>query len=91
MRAVMTERQIREWVAVYRVDPWGEHRADVRTGIVACTMASVHTAKGKPRPKVIDFLAVPPKRDKQSVQEMSARMHQFANMHNAFLKQQRKQ
>lgn len=86
----MTERQIREWVAVYRVDPWGEHRADVRTAIVACTLASINTPKGKPRPKVADFLAVPPKREKQSVQAMAAHMNQYANMHNAFRKQQRK-
>lgn len=29
------------WMALYRIDPWGEERADLRAGIVASTVVNM--------------------------------------------------
>lgn len=36
-----------EWMDYYQIEPWGEWRADLRTGIVASTVANVFRGKGK--------------------------------------------
>lgn len=43
----LTSSEVVEWEAFYRIDPWGEDRADLRSAIVAYTVASAHTRKGK--------------------------------------------
>lgn len=34
-------REFTEWQAYWRLEPWGEGRADLRAGIVASTMANI--------------------------------------------------
>lgn len=89
MRRVLTHRQIVEWMAACRVDPFTESRADRRAAIVAWTIAAVNTPKGKPRPKVEDFMAVGQPKTRQSLHQMAAAMNSYATAHNAFLKQKR--
>ena len=36
----MTGEEFGYWSALYRSDPWGEQRADLRAGIVAATVAN---------------------------------------------------
>ena len=43
-----------EWVAYFHVEPFGEERDDLRTGILASTMANVMSTKGKSVP--MDFM-----------------------------------
>lgn len=51
MLAAMRPSQLAEWLALYAVDPWGEQRADLRSGIVASTLANIHRdPKQKPQP-----------------------------------------
>lgn len=42
MLAEITPQQLGEWLAYYRIDPWGEIRADLRNGIVASVIANVN-------------------------------------------------
>jgi hypothetical protein len=46
----LSSRQLAEWLAFFRLEPWGEERADLRAGIVASTVANVHR-DGKKRRK----------------------------------------
>lgn len=45
----LTSRELGEWIAYYRLEPWGEERADLRAGIVASTIANVHRNPKKQR------------------------------------------
>ena len=77
-------RQYAEWQAEYQLDPWGDERADLRMGIIACTIANVNRAKGRTF-KPGDFM---PEFDKQAKQrqtpeEMAAVMTRFTTLHNA--------
>lgn len=42
MLAEMRPHHLGEWMALYEIDPWGEQRADLRSGIVASTLANIH-------------------------------------------------
>lgn len=42
----MDSKEISEWMAYYRLEPFGEERADLRSGIIASILANVHRKKG---------------------------------------------
>lgn len=84
-----------DWAEFDRVCPFGEDRADLRSGIVAWTVATVASGlggkKGGRTPKLQDFI---PKfgteaKRVQSVDEMKARLNAFAMAHNAFIAQKK--
>lgn len=52
-------RELSEWMAYYRLEPFGEFRADVRAGMVASTFANVHRKRGAQPFSPLDFLAFP--------------------------------
>ncbi len=54
----MTWREFVEWQEYYEVEPWGEERADLRSGIVASVLANVHRdSKRRPSPyEPTDFM-----------------------------------
>ena len=54
--ASLSSRQFAEWIAYYNVEPWGEERADVRSGVVASTVANIHRKKNTKPFKPIDFM-----------------------------------
>ena len=83
-------RQYAEWQAEYQLDPWGDERADLRAGIIACTIAHVNRAQGKAF-KPSDFMPEFDKRPKQrqTQAEMIAVMTQFAAKHNAAIERRR--
>jgi len=59
MRRVMREMDAEEfglWGALYRIDPWGEERADLRTGILCTLVASALGGKKGKRYKPDDFM-----------------------------------
>ena len=83
-------RQYSEWRAYYEVEPWGEERADLRSAIIACTIANVNRAKGKAF-KPSDFMPEfnKPIKERQTQAEMIAVMTQFAAKHNAAIERRR--
>jgi hypothetical protein len=46
MLRAMPASELAEWEAYWRIEPWGEARADLRAGIVASTLANAHRKKG---------------------------------------------
>ena len=38
----MSSREYAEWMAYYRLEPFGEERGDLRAGVVAATVANVN-------------------------------------------------
>lgn len=54
----MDARELAAWRAFWRVDPWGDQRADLRQGVLASLVASMAGAKGKP-PEPADFMTHP--------------------------------
>ena len=59
MRRVLRELDAEEfgwWAALYRVDPWGEERADLRNGILCSLVATALSGKGSKKYKPADFM-----------------------------------
>mgnify|MGYP000940748974 FL=1 len=53
----MSSRELSEWMAYYNIEPFGEERADLRSGIVASTIANVNRDPKKGQPfKPTDFM-----------------------------------
>lgn len=56
-------------MAYYELEPWGEERDDLRTGVVASTIVNMNKTKGSPS-KPSDFLLnFDKEKDKQSWEE----------------------
>ena len=79
-------REFREWQAEYRIEPWGDVREDLRSGVVASTIANVNRRRGSQPFKATDFCLEfgppPPKTTRQ----LQAVMDSFMVGHNANLK-----
>lgn len=54
--ARVSSREFTEWIAYANLEPFGEERADFRTGIMASTVANVNRAKGGKEYKPEDFM-----------------------------------
>ncbi len=67
--------ELTEWMALYRVEPWGERRSDLQAGVVAATVANCNRAKAGDRtfgPE--DFALEFGAREPQSAAEMAAKL-----------------
>lgn len=62
------------WCAYYRLEPWGEDRADTRAAIVAATIAASHGGKNV---KVENFMAHKPDRTKPKTLKQWANIAKF--------------
>jgi len=56
LNRLLTVRQIREWIAFYRIEPFGESRADWRQAITSMILANVNRGKNTKAYKVKDFM-----------------------------------
>lgn len=74
--ARMSSRELSEWMAYARVEPFGEERADLRSGIVASILANVHRPKGRKPLKPEDFVITGDRapRKRMSADEMLERV-----------------
>ncbi len=52
----ISDAELQEWMAFYRLEPFGEERADLRAGIVASTVANVNRGKKGRALKPTDFM-----------------------------------
>lgn len=62
----MPARLLTEWMIFYKMEPFGERRADLRAGIVAATIANANRSKGQSVFKAEDFM---PKLDPDAANE----------------------
>lgn len=65
----MTVTEYQSWLVFYREEPWGDVRADLRSGIVAALIA--RTMGGKKNARPIDFMPVVDARRKDEERAMS--------------------
>ncbi len=52
----ISSRELTEWMVYYEIEPFGEERADLRSGIIASTIANVNRGKGGKAYKPSDFI-----------------------------------
>ncbi len=79
----MTAEEFGLWLALYRIDPWGEQRADLRAGIVASTIANyagMTRSKSAGAAKPTDFMAYIDKQDESHVEINPDPMAHFGGM-----------
>ena len=79
----MTADEFGLWLALYRVDPWGEQRADLRAGIVASTVANyagMQRSKSAGAAKPTDFMPYMGKQDDADVEIEPDPMQHFGGM-----------
>lgn len=81
------------WQAQYRIDPWGEARADLRNAITSCVIANSNRKERSkafvPKDFMPDFGSEDGK-PKQSAKDMEAVMDGFFDMHNRKVQRQKK-
>jgi hypothetical protein len=75
-------------MAYYSLDPWGDERADLRAGIVACVIANCNrTRRGSRKFKPADFMPAFSRPNRvQSPEQMMNTMRSVIKSHNAALK-----
>lgn len=56
MLASMGSDELTEWMAYYQLEPFGDYRADYRSGVVASTFANAHRPKDAGPFKPEDFM-----------------------------------
>jgi hypothetical protein len=77
----MDSAEMAEWMAFYRIEPFGEQREDVRAGIVASTIANF--MQGGKKPKIFtpsDFMLFKqekPQEESGVVEQVKAVFSQF--------------
>ena len=76
----MTSGQFTEWQAYFAEDPWGEERADLRSGILASLFAEAHRdAAKRPEPfRPVDFMPYH-RREPERPENLWARLMQTFN------------
>ena len=52
----MGSDELSEWMAFYQLEPFGDYRADYRSGVVASTFANAHRAKDASPFRPEDFM-----------------------------------
>lgn len=70
----MDSREFAEWLAFNKIEPFGDARADLRSGIVASIVANCNRAKGakafKPTDFMPDFDAKPKEQSMEQMQSL---------------------
>ena len=56
----MSASEFFEHWADYLIDPWGEQRADLRSGVISAILYNVHRARGEPKKSAADFIIYRP-------------------------------
>lgn len=46
LEETLSSRELSEWIAFYAMEPFGEQRADLRSAIIAATVANCHRVSG---------------------------------------------
>ncbi len=76
----ISSRELTEWQAYFTVEPFGEDRADLRSAIVACVMASAWCGKKGRKFTVKDFMPDFAPKQKQSLGLMRAMLEGYAKL-----------
>ena len=66
-------RELSEWAAFWRAEPWGDMRADLRAGIISSTVANVMSGKKGRSVTPADFMPFQDKTE-QTAEDMQSRI-----------------
>jgi len=67
LEATISVREFEEWIAFYSFEPWGDERADIRSGVIASTVANVHLGGGYSPTDFMPYLSQEKKEAKQAI------------------------
>ena len=67
--------ELAEWLAYYEMCPWGEERADLRTGIVAATLVNVNGGRAKPSDFLPAFGQTKPEQTPEEIRNMALKIN----------------
>lgn len=73
------------YMAAYRIEPWGETRADIREAYIAAMQHNLNRTRGMKAMKTEDFIAQFKPKKRQTAAEMEMMFSMFAAGHNAKL------
>lgn len=59
LTCVLDASELVEWMAFYRLDPWGGYRTDLAAATVCATMANIKRAPNQTAYAADDFIAYP--------------------------------
>lgn len=76
MPDVLTADELQDWLALYEVDPWGEHRADLRSAVGAVAVF------GGFRELQPEYPYVPPDNEDISAEDEAELMETLREMNN---------
>ena len=78
----MRPSELGNWLALWQISPWGEDRADLRSGIVASTLANIHRDdKKRPEPfSAHEFMPFRRVDKKQEQRNLSAKIRAGLNL-----------
>jgi len=79
----MDSRELSEWMAYNNLEPFGEERADARSGIVAATIANVHRGKNTRPYEPKDFMPKFGPAKEQTPDEMKSMAKLITSMYEA--------
>lgn len=79
----ITHHQFKEWQAVFKIEPFGQHWHQI--GTICDIIATANGAKGTKPESFIPWAIFRPA---QSPEQMAALFQQYATMHNTILAQQ---
>ena len=85
----MSSLEFSEWIAYYKIDPFGEDRADYRNAIMCTLFGNAHKKKGARSFRIDDFMPVWEK-VVQSAKSMQKTLFAFASAHNLRLENRKK-
>ena len=77
-------REFVEWIAFFKLRPWGEERADARAALMPFVFSNAFAGKAS-KPKFEDFLIMPNKQKpkRNSAEQMFAVLRAVATVQNA--------
>lgn len=79
-------KEIEEYMAQYSIEPWGEDRADIRTGYAAATMYNLKRPRRARAMQTKEFMPRWHAPRTQSAEEIKLKLTMFAQAHNAKVK-----
>jgi hypothetical protein len=78
----MSASELAYWAAYFDQEPWGEERADLRSAIVASTIANVNRGKGRKPFRPRDFMPFAPREKTALDTKISAAMQSLQKRGN---------
>ena len=74
--ARIDSHELSEWIEYYKIDPFGNARSDLQSGIVAATIANANRAKNTQSYQPMDFMPLQekPKQEESDMQEVMNKM-----------------